>query len=457
MRQDSHIPEGTPVSPKLEGSGFVARKYQPKDARTAEYVECFAKELGLWEGARPTTQQKYLKCISDVIVAAKQAGDGLICWQMDANQFSGSAYGRDKADTVREALIKQGYLELLQKGFPGSSAVYQIDKSIFPTDLKFIEHDQTPLIEVRDSKPDYFLRNGRKPKGRRVPLKSFSGAHKPLEKQMQVVVSSMEKAPLTAPEGTQWTRCHRIFNDGRLDRGGRVYGGWQSRKATERLTYTIDGEQVVEVDIKASYLFLASRLAGSSDPLPTDPYAAIPFVQERKGLRDLAKQLVSAILSKPERPTKFPRGSKKDEAGRIISVRDQFGLGNGAKVDDYLNDIFRAFPFLKQFQGRSGELMFMESQLILEAMETLASRSSPVVVYPVHDCLICKKSDEQQVVSTLQDVMRSNLGAAPTLETEYPDGKTQIHDGDQQTTSGPGFMDWYLEDDDECLVIEEDS
>jgi hypothetical protein len=246
--------------------------------------------------------------------------------------------------------------------------------------------------------------------------------------------------------------------DGRaltLDHGGRVYGDWQTRNVKERLTYTIDGEAVCEIDVKASYLFLTAQITNWNGTLGADPYKQIPFVKENTDLRGLAKVLVSAILSKPNGVKQFPGGKKVDEKGRATSLRTQYGLPKRAKVQDYLSDIYLTFPFLQKMGGCAGRLMFMESELILQTMTELLERNTPIVTYPVHDCLICKQSDEEKVVEALQSVMLSNLGSTPTLDVEYTDGANKIHEAKTGQVTKSSYKDWFLEDDD-LILIEDD-
>jgi hypothetical protein len=162
------------------------------------------------------------------------------------------------------------------------------------------------------------------------------------------------------------------------------------------------------------------------------------------------------MLSKPTPVSKFPRTGQFDENGIAIHMRDVFNLPRNAKVNDYTHDILRAFPFLSRMPGYAGQLMFRESQIILEVMSRLAGAEHPIVTYPVHDCLICKRADEQEVVDTLQSVMSSELGASPTLEVEYSDQESKIIHA-TYTTYKVGFLSWYVDDDNDPLLIEDDT
>lgn len=458
MFHEKSILPSSNIFEELKGEAFITPKFEPCDNYTRFYVTQLADDLGLMSRAGPTSKNKIIQCLSDVLQPLSYIEKGLVCWPMNPAGFTDFPYGRDIAERVKDALERHQLLKKVAKPRfgpnGGRSTIYKLSKFLAPSGLQFKEHGQGRLIEVRDVKPDFYHRSG-KPKGKRLNLNQFTGSVEAPKAQLRGIVKAMGQHPLTAQDGTQWASCRRVFNDGRLDRGGRVYGDWQSRKAVERLTFTIDGEPVCEVDIKASYLFLTAQITGWTVKLEGDPYMQIPFVRENTKLRGLAKVLVSAILSKPNGVKQFPEGKKVDENRRTISLKAEYGLPKKAKVQDYLSDIYLAFPFLQKMGGCAGRLMFMESELILQTMTELLERDNPIVTYPVHDCLICKQSDEQEVVEALQSVMLSKLGSSPTIDVEYPDGTNKIHEAITGQVRKSSFKDWFLEDDD-LILIEDD-
>ena len=439
----------------IKGESFVTQRYEPKDDFTQNYVEDLAGELGLvTAGTRETSKKKLIRCLSDVLVAAYSAPSGLICWPMDANRYlTGGPYSRDIAVQVREALAP--YLTVVQTHTRGVSRVYRIDKTIAPSGIRFREHDCIPLIEVRESKPNIYTKYG-KPKGARVPLHHFTGRYEHLYEEMLKINRAMGQHPLQGPEGEEWCRVVRVFNDRRLDRGGRLYSRFQTLKSDYRLKCTIDGEPVGEIDVKASFLFLCAVEAGCAHTLSADPYQQIAFVQREPRLRGLAKRLVMRLLSKPELPQKFPKGDNK--GGQVIPLREEYSLPKDAKVGTYVEDIYRAFPFLKLLETNAGNLMFCESNLILKTMIRLLDEDPSLVTYPVHDCLICKIKDKDKVAETLQDVMFETLGAEPSLDFEYGDPKQEESiPRKRMNTEGTNNLLSWLQDGDIILIDEEDS
>jgi len=191
--------------------------------------------------------------------------------------------------------------------------------------------------------------------------------------------------------------------------GGRIYGDWQNRSSDERLRFQLGGEPVCEIDLKACYLSMANLMADEPVTLPADPYQAIGFVCDLE-TRELAKRLVNAVLCKDGPVTRFPRGQNG------ASFRDEFDIPKRVKVADYLDDIYSAFPFLKGFHLDGLELMYRESELIVQSLVQLAEVDVPA--YPVHDCLICRRDDEAVVVDILKQVMKDKFGGVVGLEVE---------------------------------------
>lgn len=208
---------------------------------------------------------------------------------------------------------------------------------------------------------------------------------------------------------------------------------WQSMKEEDRLNLLIDGDAVCEIDVKAMYLSIAkAKFDFSKTPFCQDPYGMIPFVykesdQYRRGqMRKLAKLLLSAYLSNGKRTDRFPKGVKVETGGcgRILSVREKYNLPKHARADGYYGDILSTFPFLKDISVNSYDLMFIESEIMLHALIDL--NRSDIVAYPVHDCLMCRQTEEDFVVKAMQRAMLEKLGTTILMEVSYPNRLTKL-------------------------------
>lgn len=374
-------------------------------------------------------------CLSDFLMTVRGSSSGLFCWPMKAQDYAGAAYGFDIAQRVFKALLAspQGELQRVRKAVwrkngKGVSAVYQAPKRIAPDSLRFQQHGIGPLVEVREKKPKRYGWDGTKVTGKVLPLSGFKGQVEALQADMRLLNTVMGKHPLRSADGVEWSGCTRIFNDGRLDRGGRVYGRWQSEKAEKRLQCTIDGKPVCEIDVKGSYLLLAYKMTGGNGlNLGQDPYQSIDFVRSGPPhMRDLGKELLSALLSDSWDKKNFPRGRSRDEFGNVISVRKRHLIPKSKSARFYYDQILKAFPFIRQLDHMAGELMFLESTILIDAMVELAKREAPIPVYPIHDCLLCKQEDEGEVIRVLQHSFLKRIGGMPFLDVEYPDRESKI-------------------------------
>ena len=186
----------------------------------------------------------------------------------------------------------------------------------------------------------------------------------------------------------------------------------------ERLAMTIGGESVCEIDIKASFLSIAAGSTKHNQALASDPYMMIPFVRDasdQKAMRKVAKLLVNAYLCKEGEMTQFPRGQKKKGEDRVVSFAQRHGLQH--KVHYYMNQIHSTFQFLKALQLDGFGLMYKESEIMLGAMQALLQQG--IVSYPVHDCLLVKRSDQEAAVAALQASLSQHLSQIPTMDVSW--------------------------------------
>lgn len=144
-----------------------------------------------------------------------------------------NVYGRGHATykRMREALVALGYVTLVRKGYKdlqsGETFVSVYKVLIFPhaalTALRF-EHSPPPqLVTVREPKgtgTGKFL----SPK----QCQSRFGADYDLEVfRMELLTKFLSEHPLVIL-GNAYKGLSRRFNDGRLDRGGRMYAGYSN-------------------------------------------------------------------------------------------------------------------------------------------------------------------------------------------------------------------------------------
>lgn len=193
---------------------------------------------------------------------------------------------------------------------------------------------------------------------------------------------------------------HRVFNNGKLTDGGRLYGGfWQSLsgakdgKPDERLDIAINGERLVGLDYGQIAIRILYSLEGCQ-PKMDDCYVLDGWgVQSRDGM----KKLINTMINDPTGSANVARhlfGSKSRDyksAEELNRAAKEAILHQHALIADHFN-------------GRSTyRLLFEESNLLMSLLMELMDRDIPAL--PIHDCLYVRSSD----AGTVRELMRERF------------------------------------------------
>ena len=406
----------------IKGEFFVSIQYEPKDEDTQFIMDCILKELGIFR-AKDSDLQKYRYCLSDFFRAADLYRDKLICWQGSTQVYDrGSAYSVSIAKKVRDGLINFGYLKPVGRFSvkDGLAQTYRVIGSEIPYDLRFKCHGIGPKVIVRKEKEKCYWKPDKKgvALGRNTIIQQYGLTTLELyEDDVNRLNKLNLQYPIEMPDGQEFVTHKRIFVDGRLDVGGRHYGGWQNSPEACRLQATIGGESVVEIDLKAAHPNILNAHVGHGESLGVDPYANIKFVKEaqykgdRKRLRVVAKMLISAYLCKNGHMGRFPKGENKEfdpttNNLRTVSFKEKYWLEHS--VGFYMAQIFEQLPFLQYKDRMPIDLTFIESEIMRFAVNKLIDDGRPC--YLVHDCLLVRDSDKNVAIAYLQESLFQSLG-----------------------------------------------
>jgi hypothetical protein len=206
----------------------------------------------------------------------------------------------------------------------------------------------------------------------------------------------------------------RIFNQGdlpsfRWNKGGRLYSAgedsYQSLNKDRRVEMTFNGDGVVEIDIRASFLTILHSLKGLTFDPSTDPYEFDGF------RRDVVKAWITATLGYKKFRTRWPQQA-------VADFRDEgINLSKAYPVKQVEAKVLERLPVLKNWpeeQITSFDLMFLESKAILPAMLRLM-REHRVPSLSVHDSLIVAKPAESLASDILKTEYKAVCGAHPFL------------------------------------------
>ncbi|HEX8415460.1 MAG TPA: hypothetical protein VF637_16500 [Sphingomicrobium sp.] len=255
--------------------------------------------------------------------------------------------------------------------------------------------------------------NGRRPRKTDIPIDLSDPKVKTLHDRV-VKLNDFLKGHVIAPLIHPGFR--RIFSNGgqpgyAWNEGGRLYSigdeNYQMAPEAERLKMTIDGEPVVELDIRASYLTILHALRGEPfDPSLNDPYTI-------EGLpRGVVKTWVAMTLGHNKfhrRWTKKAKTKYTEKTGR--SLQDDYPIGQTTRLILSHLPIIQGWP---ESVIRWGYLQYIESEAIIQAMETLAFEHE-VPSLPVHDSLIVPVSKRVIAKVVLEDSFRKNVGVSPFI------------------------------------------
>ena len=195
-------------------------------------------------------------------------------------------------------------------------------------------------------------------------------------------------------EGANHAGFRRIFNQGDTEsfdwnKGGRLYGvgeeSYQLLHEDERAQIRLNGEPVVEVDIRASHLTIVYELMGQGLDLADDPYEIEGFP------RVVVKKWITMTFGHNKLHQAWPRDAQEKLAEKgITELQKEFPIAVVRSA------VFKRHPIIQDWLDSPYDcfdLMFIESEKIIKAMLAL-KRDHGVVSLPVHDSLIVSRQNE---------------------------------------------------------------
>lgn len=268
---------------------------------------------------------------------------------------------------------------------------------------------------------------GKKDDAKRLPIPKGCPIARRLQNQMEVLNKGIFSHQIT---GTSFAGLMRIFNNGDVDgygwdKGGRFYS-LPGCRPYEQLPYAhrlerirLNGQQVCEVDIRASHLTILHALLDEPMAAHQDPY-------EIEGIeRDVAKQWCTHALGLGKADARRWGDNAKAaysaaHEGRVL--QKDFPM---AQVGRAVMAKHRVFERLQGSGLQSVDLQFHESEVLRLAMMDLLASNIPVL--PMHDALIVPEEAQQVASEALRRAyvahMTKATGKAPqaSLRTSVKD------------------------------------
>jgi hypothetical protein len=195
-------------------------------------------------------------------------------------------------------------------------------------------------------------------------------------------------------EGANHAGFRRIFNQGDTEgfnwnKGGRLQsvGGesYQALPKKDRRKIMINGEPVVEVDIRASHLTIVYERMDQRLDLADDPYEIEGFP------RVVVKKWITMTFGHNKLHQAWPRDAQEKLAEKgITELQKEFPIAVVRSA------VFKRHPIIQDWLDSPYDcfdLMFIESEKIIKAMLAL-KRDHGVVSLPVYDSLIVSRQHE---------------------------------------------------------------
>jgi len=267
------------------------------------------------------------------------------------------------------------------------------------------------VIEVRGKSTSV---RGMKTKGKKLKL-----AHTEKSRAMETDVKSLNKCVAGFElEGGSFSGYRRLFSNGDIDGfdfqwGGRLYGvgdySYQNIKKTERQKMNLGSEEVVEIDINASYLTILHGIEGYPLPNRDDLYSIGGYD------RAIVKAWITATIGHHGFHTRWPKNA-------IQEIKDAgIDKPTGLTMESLQPVILDHFPMLADWPSQKvtcADLMFTESEIIIGTMLELM-HSHCIPCFSVHDSIIVRKSDQRIAMDTLKDQFFRRTNIEPQLKVHY--------------------------------------
>lgn len=279
-------------------------------------------------------------------------------------------------------------------------------------DEHFKQHDPDYGIVLREGSRQV---GGDKIKGRAIKIKKTDQTEQTEQLTLDVsdLNSFLRKHKIV---GGTHKGYQRIFNQGNVDgyrwnKGGRLYSvgdkNYQTLKKEQRLRMTIDGQGVVEIDIRASYLTILHGIRKATFDPSKDPYA-IPGVE-----RSVVKAWVTMTLGHTHFHTRWPPKVNAEFRSKGIE------LGKRYPLKELQPTVLHHLPVMASWPEQTYtvfDLMFRESQAMIATMLQL-QRNYTVPSLCVHDSIIVPSSAQNLAERVLREQFKEVCGITPTLDT----------------------------------------
>jgi hypothetical protein len=372
----------------------------------------------------PKHTAKRLLVFRSIIKAAMQDADNQVFWITNRDKHQAEQYGLSLhvVTAVAEALVERGWLSLIprqvskdgyaRRWLVSDDLLKQVPHGLEWTNLKPERPvlDRHELVKINHR----ILKRYHLQQGYRLPPPRHT------RQQLEEVTSKLEELNSLAFQHTftgllsksgeprEFRGFNRTFSHD-LFWAGRTYGGCEQMPEERRFEILIDGEPVVELDIKACQPnILYSRTIEKHLPYEEAPRGGDLYTQVAEKLDYiLNRDQVKAVVMKALGNASFPRH------------RWPYGLKvKGVAWAGVAAVFLQEMPFLDRLRPVEEDtftLQHTEASILFEAMYRLY-KDYGIAVLPVHDALVVSRHQVQTATDMLSKTFWLRTSLVPRID-----------------------------------------
>ncbi|VDS09131.1 hypothetical protein PARHAE_02320 [Paracoccus haematequi] len=220
-------------------------------------------------------------------------------------------------------------------------------------------------------------------------------------------------------EGMPEPLVRRTFNcadseDFAFNKGGRLYADFQGMRRESRPNIRIDGQEAVELDLKASQLTILYGI--TKTPMPDgDPYDIVGLP------RSVVKAIVTAMIGLGHTNIKrWPSESKKRLMGELGGEQPMTSktFGKVYPITATAAKVLKRHPVLYHLSPEKldwADLQFIESEVLISTILELGEKYD-IPALPIHDSIIVPKSEDEWGHICLANAFKALVGRKPLIE-----------------------------------------
>ncbi|WP_070156907.1 hypothetical protein [Sphingobium phenoxybenzoativorans] len=433
-------------------SVYLDLERMPISDEAVALVDHLISQMKPWLGAKPR-QAGLSKALGTILPCLLEAVDGdangYAYRPMNAAEFTDQPIGHRPFQRVVKAMVKAGYLSVTPGSCPTkpttddprTSTQFRpsIELWLLCSDLGVSPLDWEPHFGYRpaparvakpillNSSTKARYKGYRREKVESVPMAVPLSCPKVADLADEVNALNAFLSKQDIQPQRLYRGLHRIFSDGDLaspygwDKGGRLYcrgGGYQNiphkqnpKKPDEpfRQMITINGQQLVEVDLKGSHLRILYALKGIPLNESDDPYH-VPGLD-----RDIVKSWVTMTLGHNKFHKYWTADIKKKYTenelteGRVLQEDYPYQQVHNQIMKELT--IFSDWPVSK---WRWGDFQYIESCILIDAMNELCLEKG-IPALPLHDSLLVPSLYAHEAQAALSWAFYKRLNARPGI------------------------------------------